>query len=138
MKKNRFQKIMEVAYVIRRVFEEIEKEEYKPYNLGGYCSRASEQLHAACERLGLKGVELWCGYGHAYNVYDGKIIDITATQFNSKRPKVYCISHKYACRRYEEYGKHGSCFEGTYSQLGSDFIKDLQKVNEALGIIYEK
>jgi hypothetical protein len=73
--------VKELADKIRLAFEEIEIEEgYDNGDLTGFCKRASVQLFLAANERGLP-VELVCGSGHVYNLYDGHIIDITATQF---------------------------------------------------------
>jgi len=75
-------KITSIARRIRKAFEEIESKEgeYNDGDLGGYCGRASVQLYLACKRQGIK-IQIAEGVGHIFNVYNGRIVDITATQF---------------------------------------------------------
>lgn len=84
----KLKKVKKIAKKIRAAFEEIEKKEYgRPSDLGGYCGRASIQLYLACRREGIR-IGLHEGCGHMFNTYDGRIIDVTATQFGINR-KVY-------------------------------------------------
>lgn len=97
---NEIEKIKDIAKKIRKAFEEIErKEDYSEaslwgFDLGGYCGRAAIQLYLACKKSGIK-IKIIEGIGHAYNEYNGHIIDITATQFG-KYPKVHI--RKYKCK----------------------------------------
>lgn len=92
-----FRKVKFIAEKVRLAFEEIsEKENYgeaSAFNsdLGGYCGRAAIQLYLACKKAGIK-IKIFEGIGHAFNEYDGYIIDITATQFG-KYPKIYIKKH---------------------------------------------
>jgi hypothetical protein len=83
------EKVKKIAKKVRAAFEEIEEKEYgsKYTDLGGYCGRASVQLYLACRRAGIT-IGLHEGYGHMFNTYNGRIIDITATQFGINK-KVY-------------------------------------------------
>jgi len=49
-------------------------------NLCRYCKLASVQLFLAAQKRGID-VKLAAANGHVYNIYDGHIVDITATQF---------------------------------------------------------
>ena len=82
-------KLKKVATQVRQAFENISRQEYpylKEHSLSGYCCRASAQLFLAAKRHGIEGVKIVVGHGHVYNVYQGHIVDITATQFGEKDP----------------------------------------------------
>ena len=79
-------KIKEIAFNIRRAFEEIEKGEgMRLGGLCGYCKRASIQLYLEAHRRGLD-VRLVATPGHVYNTYGDYIVDVTATQFGIASP----------------------------------------------------
>lgn len=105
---NKLGKIKEIAKKIRKAFEEIEESEtYNKGDLGGYCARASIQLYLACRREGIR-ISMVEGIGHMYNKYNGKIIDITATQFG-ERSKVLIREYKKEPPEYHKYlRKHPS------------------------------
>lgn len=134
-----------IAKEVRKVFERIEGDEGGYYgnpgpgSLGGYCGRASIQLYLACKRAGLNGIELWDGDGHTFNAYNGKIVDITATQFGQPR-KVYTC--KFADREEKsleyEYGKATRCYSASKnwaSERGGkrEVDSDSRKVKKHLG-----
>lgn len=83
-----FEEVKKIAGKVREIFEQIEADEsgdkYNRYcmtDLGGYCGRASIQVYLACKRAKIRGIELWDTGRHTFNIYEGKIVDITATQF---------------------------------------------------------
>ena len=121
-------KIKNIAKKIRKAFEEIEKKEndgFGGYGLGGYCVRAAAQLYLACKKAGIK-VKIVEGVGHAFNEFDGYIIDITATQFG-KYPKVHI--RKYKNRPPEFYQKISSHLS-TKSLIETFWIKQLEIEND--------
>lgn len=105
-----------IAMVVRKVFEKIEREEFPNYlfdDLAGYCGRASVQMFLACRRAEIEGVELWDvndGY-HTFNIYGDRIIDITATQFDRSRTRVYTPLVK-SVLVYDEY--NNACDQSKY------------------------
>lgn len=131
-----------IAKEVRKSFEKIEKEERglygtEPAGLGGYCGRASIQLYLACKRAGLKDIELWDGEGHTFNVYRGKIVDITATQFGRRR-KVYVCEFK-DCEDKSldyEYWSATRCPSACQNWAYEDqhFYSDRRKVRKQLGL----
>ncbi|MFA5048279.1 MAG: hypothetical protein WC516_04625 [Patescibacteria group bacterium] len=98
----KLEKIKKIAKKVRNVFEKIEENEgWAGCRLGGYCGRAAIQLHLACKRVGIN-IKISEGIGHAYNEYDGYIIDITATQFGGY-PKVHIRKYKRATKELPEF-----------------------------------
>jgi hypothetical protein len=76
------QEILEIAELIRGVFEKIAKEENRSNNLQGFCGRAAVQFCLEAEERGISA-DLVLGAGHAYSFVEGiGIVDVTATQFN--------------------------------------------------------
>lgn len=73
-------RIVELAQKVRDAFEEIGKSNCFPDNLCGLCLRASVQLFVVAGDYGMD-IEMVGGFGHCYNMCDGWIIDVTATQF---------------------------------------------------------
>lgn len=71
--------IREIAEIVRAAFEQI-----SPFPcLGGSCGRAAFQFFLEADRRGLEGVRLVKGSGHGFcKLADGRIVDVTATQFN--------------------------------------------------------
>jgi len=69
--------VLSLARKVRNAFEEIGENK----RLGGFCARASIQLHLAAERMGIRGVDICIGQGHVYCMYNDTVIDVTATQF---------------------------------------------------------
>jgi len=84
------EKVITLAKNIRIAYEHLAIRSNKKTNLAGYCSRASVQLHLIAKELGIN-VAIVPSYFHVYNVYDNKIIDITATQFG-KRKRVWIVN----------------------------------------------
>ena len=75
-------RIHEIAKRVRRAFEVIATRDGKPRNLQGLCGRAAVQLFLECKREGIHiRIANARGY-HAFCVYAGHIIDVTATQFH--------------------------------------------------------
>lgn len=74
-------RVKRVASQIREVFEKISAQEGGSSDLCSFCDRASIQLFLASKRYGIDGVKIVCSDHHVYNVYNGHIIDVTATQF---------------------------------------------------------
>jgi hypothetical protein len=83
-------RMMEIATQVRKAYEEISESEYGPSNLCGYCCRAAAQLFLAAQRHGINGVQMVLGSGHVYNIYNGHIVDVTATQFGVGDP-IYVV-----------------------------------------------
>lgn len=73
-------RVIAIAGKVRDAFEEIGKNEQYPSNLCGLCLRASAQLFAAAADFGID-IQIIGGIGHCFNMCDGYIIDVTATQF---------------------------------------------------------
>lgn len=68
---------------VRRAFEEIR---HPGDSLAGLCGRAAVQFRIEARRLGVEGVSIIHGEGHAFcRLVDGRIVDVTATQFNGCR-----------------------------------------------------
>lgn len=72
-----------VANRVRRAFEKIAKEDRHAADLGGLCGRAAVQICLEARSQGVDGVKLVHGLGgHAFSrLPDGRIVDVTATQF---------------------------------------------------------
>lgn len=73
----------------------IEKFGYPPdHNLGGLCHDASVRIVALARRAGIRNIRVVdsSDYGHSFVRWNhGQhrwLIDVTATQFNNRRPKV--------------------------------------------------
>lgn len=84
--------VMRIARVIRRSAEQQE-----PYHksLDGWCVVTSNILFAELCRRGIRSRLTWNG-GHCFLTYGRYLIDITATQFDSKLPKVVkLLRHSY-------------------------------------------
>jgi hypothetical protein len=60
--------------------------------LGGLCGEASDRIVALARRAGIRGVRVTANECHAFVRWtEGKrewLIDVTATQFNNRRPRV--------------------------------------------------
>jgi hypothetical protein len=84
------EKVKNIALMIRSAFEKISDKENQSKNLRGYCGRASVQIYLECKKVGLsKGLLLCSNDSHAFIVYKGVIVDVTATQFDDTINKVY-------------------------------------------------
>lgn len=76
-------KIRMAAEVVRTAFEEIAEVEKYSSCLNGLCGRAAVQFMLEMERMDIKGVLLIKGSGHGFCcLSDGRIVDMTATQFS--------------------------------------------------------
>lgn len=76
------ERIRDIMIVVRKAFEH--SYPYSP-TLMGFCGRASIQLFYECRREWID-LELVEGSYHAFCMYRGYILDITATQFNNYPP----------------------------------------------------
>lgn len=88
--KENLKKIRKIARLVRKAFEVIAKTQGYHDNLGGLCGRAATQLFLECRRQGIS-IRLAATDGHAFCVYCGYIIDVTATQFTHENfwwPKI--------------------------------------------------
>jgi hypothetical protein len=96
-----FQKVISYAKSSRKIVERLAKhiDNSWPVEAGDsktlecYCAIASHLLYKLAKKNNIKinfHVGKFKSYDHAFNSYDGKIIDITATQFGLKN-KVYVI-----------------------------------------------
>lgn len=83
-----YQKLVSIATEVREAILRIADSE----KLTGYCGIASYALSKRLDELGFKN-SIWegdyKGWGHAWVVCDGYIVDITATQFDL--PEIYVI-----------------------------------------------
>jgi len=76
-------RIRMAAEAVRTAFEEIVELENYGEDLNGLCGRAAVQFLLEAERLGIEGVVLVRGIGHGFcRLADGRIVDVTATQFH--------------------------------------------------------
>jgi len=138
--------VKSIARKIRKAFEEIEKKEGSygdvPGDLGGYCGRASVQLYLACRRKGIK-VVMAEGEGHMFNVYNGRIIDVTATQFGVPE-KIFVRKLSYGDKLNRWGGRLTPCYHTPYElhktaksaervfSNGTDTIRDKRVVKRYL------
>lgn len=76
--------VMKIARSIRRSAEK--HEEYDP-DLTGWCALTSNILFAELARRGIQSRLIWNG-SHCFLTYGHYLIDITATQFDFKLPRV--------------------------------------------------
>lgn len=70
------QRLLELAKIVREAFDE----RYGG-SLCGFCCSASVQLFRLAKDNGLDGVTLGATGGHVFNLFEGQIVDVTATQF---------------------------------------------------------
>lgn len=68
-----------LARIVRRYYEE---HHYCGSDLAGCCFRASRQLFKLAEDCGIR-TEIGLGECHAFVLYGGKVVDVTATQFGN-------------------------------------------------------
>ena len=108
-----------LAKQARKAFEDVaSREGQDPQLLSGYCYRASTQLLMAAQEFDLD-LEIVSGYYHVFNVFkqDGKkfILDITATQFDDIKEKVFVCEFEFAERNM----KHWQSLEGSFKDIES-------------------
>lgn len=104
--------IRKLAQIVRKTIEVIADYESKNHCIGyndertlaGYCARASALLSIALMREGIK-YTISGGRGHFFIMWEGNIVDVTATQFGTQFPKTM-IRNKESIRtiagRYDE------------------------------------
>ncbi len=86
--------IRKLAQIVRKTVEVIADYESKNHcidgnderTLAGYCARASALLSTALMREGIKHT-ISGGCGHFFIMWEGNIVDVTATQFGEQFPK---------------------------------------------------
>jgi hypothetical protein len=93
-----------IAHMVRRNAELYAKERGYPRTLRHLCGLSSAALTIALRKAGFdaeaaEGIAL--GSMHAWVVLDGKIIDVTHTQFDGNAPKV--VTLKSSDRRYKKH-----------------------------------
>lgn len=93
-------RVKRVANQIREAFEKIATQEGGSSDLCGFCDRASVQLFLAAKRHNIDGVKIVCGWGHVYNIYDGYVVDVTATQFDHSFDSVHVVPFQKDLMRY--------------------------------------
>ena len=79
-----FSYVLSLANNIRDAFESLAARSNSNLNLSGYCWRASIQLFLAAKERNIP-VKIVASDTHVFNVFNGHIIDITATQFKKKK-----------------------------------------------------
>lgn len=81
--RSQYEKVLKIARETRGIAEIL----YRDKTLGGECMNLSNYLFQRCHRLipNCKLELAWC-CGHAFCLYENKIIDITATQFLRTKP----------------------------------------------------
>jgi hypothetical protein len=89
LKENNLSEVLSLARKIRNCFERLAERANNDLDLGGYCWRASVQLHLAAKEKGID-VGILASDQHVFNIYNGHLIDITATQFG-KTKKVWVV-----------------------------------------------
>jgi len=133
--------VKRLAHKIRDAFEEIYRHQFKNPSsnptLGGFCKRASVQFFIEAQRLGYD-VRLVAADGHVYNVYDGHIIDITATQFG-KTDRVWITKQIGNQTGYWQPKKNGNelssldeLYKAGWSSWSEEFNKDSEMVAKYL------
>lgn len=102
MTKERMDQIRYRAYKVRAAVEQLATDEYNehsegfncPSTLSGFCARASAMLSWELDRVGISNKIVYSS-GHLYIECEGYVVDVTATQFDSKfgrtliRPQFY-------------------------------------------------
>lgn len=76
--------VLALANKIRNSFEALAIRGNNNLNLSGYCWRASIQLFLAAKERNID-IKIAASDTHVFNVFNGYIIDITATQFKKKK-----------------------------------------------------
>jgi len=130
------EKLTALAWAVRRGFERYVTKTYGwvDPDLGGYCYEASARLFRLAKTHGLD-VSLCKGHGHWFVMLDGKVVDVTSTQF--KQPeKVAVLTQEEAEKRGDWWKLLEACVVPPYStcQSGEDeeIEKELLSVAETL------
>lgn len=112
-----------LALKIRKAFEEIENRRYYRFDLPGYCKRASIQFFLEARKRRFD-VNIAASYVHVYNIYDGYIIDITASQFG--------VQDRVLITKINERSQNGYW----KPRPGGENIKSLEELNNIGWIVY--
>jgi hypothetical protein len=116
----KLQRVVRIARRMRQAFEMIGGLEGGSEDLGGYCGRAAIQLRRACRREGIV-IGLHTSDDHAFNSYQDHLIDITATQFSRRLPKVL-VRRRAECKAW--YHQISSTFRSTAGCYKSLFCSE--------------
>jgi hypothetical protein len=98
---SKLQKVLRIAHIVRKQFEEEYPEEIR---FEGFCGLASLRIVIMCNHNKLYPRLVYGNYSgnfHTWIEYGQKIIDITATQFGKERIVITDINN----RCYESYSK---------------------------------
>lgn len=93
--------VLALAEFARKWSEKTARTEGFPTDLNGFCARATVKLFNLLKAANYDPI-IGCAHGHTYVILEGKIIDITATQFPRTRSKpVYIIDADQVRHQYQ-------------------------------------
>lgn len=94
-------KMLKIATYVRSELEDARHDPkyqkdfgYKPrWDLGGFCGIASDMIVRRARKAGIRDAsDVMCqDWGHTFVRWRDWIIDVTATQFNNRRPRVCMV-----------------------------------------------